>query len=81
MLFNSFSFILCFLPITFVIFFILGRYAPNRYATLWLVIASFLFYGYWDIQYIPLLFISILFNYYMGKNFIILTAKHGYLWV
>ena len=78
MLFNSFSFILCFLPITFVIFFILGRYAPNRYATLWLVIASFLFYGYWDIQYIPLLFISILFNYYMGKK---LYNTHSKAWL
>lgn len=68
MLFNSYEFIFLFLPITFAIFFLLGRYAKKSYATLWLVIASFSFYGYWDYHYIPLLFASISFNYLVGRE-------------
>ena len=68
MLFNSYEFLLAFLPITFAVFFVLGRYAPKSYGTLWLVGASFLFYGYWDYHYVPLLFASISFNYLVGKK-------------
>ncbi len=68
MLFNSYEFLLAFLPITFIGFFVLGRYAPKSYGTLWLVGASFLFYGYWDYHYVPLLFASISFNYLVGKR-------------
>ena len=68
MLFNSVEFIFLFLPVTFVVFFLLGKYAKKSYATLWLVIASFSFYGYWDYHYVPLLFSSISFNYLVGKK-------------
>lgn len=67
MLFNSYEFIFLFLPITFAGFFLLGKYAKN-YAVIWLVIASFVFYGYWDYHYVPLLFCSILFNYLVGMK-------------
>ena len=66
MLFNSFEFIFLFLPVTFAGFFLLGKYAKKSYATLWLVVASFSFYGYWDFHYVPLLFSSIVFNYLVG---------------
>jgi alginate O-acetyltransferase complex protein AlgI len=46
----------------------LGKYAKKSHATLWLVIASFSFYGYWDYHYVPLLFASILFNYIVGQK-------------
>lgn len=68
MLFNSYEFIFLFLPVTFAGFFLLGKYAPKSYATLWLVIASFSFYGYWDYHYVPLLFASISFNYFVGRK-------------
>ena len=67
MLFNSYEFIFIFLPITFAGFFLLGTYKKN-YAMLWLVAASFVFYGYWDYRYVPLLFASILFNYLVGRQ-------------
>ena len=68
MLFNSFEFIFLFLPVTFAGFFFFGKYAHKSYAALWLVLASFFFYGYWDYHYVPLLFASISFNYFVGKK-------------
>lgn len=46
----------------------LGKYTKKEYATPWLVLASFFFYGYWDYHYVPLLFLSITFNYLIGKK-------------
>ncbi|TYZ24059.1 MBOAT family O-acyltransferase [Selenomonas ruminis] len=68
MLFNSYEFILLFLPLTFAGFFALGHGGQKRAATLWLVLASFFFYGYWDVRYVPLLFASISFNYLVGRQ-------------
>lgn len=48
MLFNSYEFIFLFLPITFIGFFTLARFAGKQVATLWIVIASFFFYGWWE---------------------------------
>lgn len=75
MVFNSYSFIFLFLPITFMVFFLLGKYAPKKSATLWLVLASFFFYGWWDYKYVPLLFSSIVFNYLIGQQ---LEKRPGY---
>jgi alginate O-acetyltransferase complex protein AlgI len=46
MLFNSYVFIVAFLPIALVGFFYLGQYAGNRPALLWLVACSLVFYGW-----------------------------------
>ncbi|QYO64212.1 MBOAT family O-acyltransferase [Leptolyngbya sp. 7M] len=67
MLFNSYIFILGFLPITTVVFFYLTRRYSPQIAKIWLTLASLFFYGYWNIAYLPLLVLSILFNYYLGK--------------
>lgn len=66
MLFNSYTFILVFLPITLGLFFFLSRYAGRRVAISWLVVASLLFYGWWNPAYLGLIIISILFNYTVG---------------
>lgn len=68
MLFNSYAFILVYLPVTFAAFFLTAKYICNRAATLVLVLASFIFYGYWDVHYVPLLFASITFNYLVGRQ-------------
>jgi alginate O-acetyltransferase complex protein AlgI len=68
MLFNSFPFIFCFLPITLIGFFCLNRWHLTQLAQIWLVIASIAFYSYWSITYLPLLLISILVNYQIGKR-------------
>ncbi|MBE9125806.1 MULTISPECIES: MBOAT family O-acyltransferase [unclassified Coleofasciculus] len=67
MLFNSYVFIFIFLPITLILFFGLVRFRLTKAATIWLTVSSLIFYGYWNIAYLPLLLISILFNHQMGK--------------
>jgi len=65
MLFNSFSFLLLFLPVTAIVFFLLaGR--SRELAAAWLGLASLFFYGWWSVAYIPLLLASIGFNYWAG---------------
>lgn len=65
MLFNSYSFIFLFLPITFCGMFFLGRHS-HRLAALWLGVASLVFYGVWDARFVLLLVASIAFNYGAG---------------
>lgn len=66
MLFNSYVFILGFLPITLIIFFGLLRFGHRQLALLWMTLASLFFYGYWNPAYLPLLLISIGGNYWFG---------------
>lgn len=66
MLFNSFSFIFAFLPVTLLVYFLLGRYREGRLSNGWLALASLFFYGYWDMRFLPLLLGSILVNYFLG---------------
>src|SRR4051812_3172937 len=65
MLFNSYTFIFAFLPLTLAGYFVLGRFSA-RAAGLWLVLASFFFYGWWDARYVWLLLGSAIFNFAMG---------------
>lgn len=65
MLFNSYSFIFLFLPITFAGMFWLGRH-NHRLAALWLCLASLTFYAVWDSRFVLLLLGSIAFNYGAG---------------
>jgi alginate O-acetyltransferase complex protein AlgI len=65
MLFNSFSFLFAFLPITAIVFFALAR-KNSAWAAGWLACASLFFYGWWSFRYIPLLVGSIGFNYWAG---------------
>src|SRR5687767_12588227 len=65
MLFNSFSFLLFFLPAMLLGFFLLAR-VQHRYAAGWLTLGSLFFYGWWDVRYLPLLIGSIVFNYAVG---------------
>ncbi len=67
MLFNSFSYIVLFLPAVFTIYFLLAKLYKGRAAQWWLVIASLFFYAYWDIRFLPLLLLSILINFFLGR--------------
>ncbi|MCE3263838.1 MAG: alginate O-acetyltransferase [Pseudoduganella sp.] len=62
MLFNSFSFLLAFLPVTLIGYFALARRNPV-WGVGWLALASLFFYGWWDVRYVPLLLASIVANY------------------
>ena len=66
MLFNSYFFILVFLPITLLVFFALGQKGQQRLALVWMVFASLFFYGWWNPANLALIMTSILFNYAIG---------------
>ena len=63
MLFNSYAFILFFLPVVAILFFVFARYVSARVAAAWLAAASIIFYGYWSPRYVVLLLGSIVVNY------------------
>ena len=63
MLFNSYIFILCFLPITLISYYILNHKGKYEMGKSCLLVMSLWFYGYFHISYMVLLCISILANY------------------
>ena len=65
MLFNSYEFVFVFLPVTLLVFFVLGRYS-QQIAASWLAAASLFFYGWWNPLFVGLLLASIVFNYSVG---------------
>jgi len=65
-LFNSYVFILAFLPVTLLgYFFLSARFAPHV-AKAWLVAASLFYYAWWNPAYLGLLLASMLVNYGLG---------------
>ncbi len=79
MLFNSYVFILLYLPITLLVYYGLAHFRRVRAATAWMAFASFFFYGYWDVRYIPLLFGSICWNYWFGRQIEAALCKRVFL--
>jgi len=70
MLFNSFEFIFAFLPISFFVYFYLNHKRLTTASKGWLVLTSLFFYSWWNIVYLPLILISILFNYIITNTMI-----------
>jgi alginate O-acetyltransferase complex protein AlgI len=66
MLFNSLQFIFIFFPIVFIGYFQIAR-RNKQLALKWLTLASIIFYGYWSLSSLPIIIISIAFNYTSGK--------------
>ncbi|MBK7056879.1 MAG: MBOAT family protein [Leptospiraceae bacterium] len=66
MLFNSYIFILVFLPITLVLYYYLASRYTFFTARVWLVLASFFFYSWWNPVYSFIIITSIMINYYLG---------------
>ena len=66
MLFNSYEFVLLFVPLTLAGFYLLGG-ASARLGILWIASASFFFYAYWRPVYLLLLLASIAVNYLLGR--------------
>lgn len=67
MVFSSPEFILFFLPVVFLGYFFLNKVRLVIAGKAWLVAASLFFYSYWDATYLPLLLVSIFFNFAMGS--------------
>lgn len=68
MLFNSYSFIFIFLPLALLVFYGLALKAKFKTALSVLVIFSLAFYAYWNPAYLPLLLLSIGFNFVLGST-------------
>ena len=68
MSFNSYSFLLLFLPSTLLFFYLASQIKGNRWSTVWLVGASLVFYGLWDWTLTCLLIGSVLTNYSLGMS-------------
>ncbi len=66
MLFNSYVFLLAFLPLALVGFFSIARFNPAA-ARLWLIAGSFLFYGWWNPAFCLFLAVSIAWNYGVSR--------------
>jgi D-alanyl-lipoteichoic acid acyltransferase DltB (MBOAT superfamily) len=66
MLFNSYAFIFGFLPVTFGLFFLLGRW-KRELAMASLAFMSVVFYAWWSVDYVALLLASVLFNYAIAR--------------
>ncbi len=73
MLFNSYEFILLFLPITAIVYFLLNYIRLPLVGKFWLIVTSLLFYSFWNIKYLPLILFSIGFNYLTGR---VLQSNH-----
>ena len=67
MLFNSYEFIFVFLPISFFVYFYLNHKRLTIASKAWLIFASLFFYSWWNVMYLPLILMSILFNYMISS--------------
>lgn len=65
MLFNSYQFVLLFLPAVLLGFYWIAGRNPFA-ATVWLAVASLFFYGWWNPRFVFLLLGSVAFNYALG---------------
>ncbi len=66
MLFNSFTFILAFLPVTVAGFFAFGQLS-RTWALGWLIVASIFFYAWWNPLNVAIMAPSILFNFVLAR--------------
>ncbi|HEV7439099.1 MAG TPA: MBOAT family O-acyltransferase [Methylobacterium sp.] len=76
MLFNSFVFLLAFLPAALILHALAERFRPDWRLPV-LVLLSFAFYGWWDLRFVPLLAASILVNWLVARAF--LRSRNGVL--
>ncbi|MBE0597762.1 MAG: MBOAT family protein, partial [Desulfuromonadales bacterium] len=67
MLFNSYEFLLAYLPVTLAVYLLFNRLRLTTAASAWLLAASLFFYAWWDVAFLPLILGSILFNYTAGS--------------
>ena len=66
MLFNSYAFIMVFLPGALLGYYVSGRINATS-AAAWLTLCSLAFYAYWNVVFVSMLLVSIAFNFTMGQ--------------
>lgn len=65
--FNSLLFLFLFLPITLLGFYLINRKGSYKWSFIWLVGASIIFYGFWNLVLTGVLFGSVLTNYVLAR--------------
>ena len=75
MLFNSYEFLVFYLPLTVLLFYALLRVVGRQLALAWLVLASLAFYGWWEPHHLWLIGLSLLGNY--GCSHLIVRWPRG----
>ena len=81
MLFNSYSFIFVFLPITLIGLLVISKRGYYRSSISWLVMASLFFYGWWNPIYLGLILCSILLNYTVGSALSVNKLRFPKKWI
>lgn len=66
MLYNSYIFIFCFLPVVLIGYYILNHFQYYKSATIWLCFASLFFYVFFNWSYLVIILSSILGNYLLS---------------
>lgn len=67
MLFNSYIFILFFLPVTLLLYFVLNHFRQEKPAKVILIIMSCWFYAYFHIGYLAIILLSVFCNYGVAR--------------
>ncbi|HIB37494.1 MBOAT family O-acyltransferase [Mesonia sp.] len=79
MLFNSFTFLI-FLPIVFILYWFLLK-KSFRAQNILLLIASYVFYGWWDYRFLSLILVSTLVDYFVGLKLSETEKKASRKWL
>src|SRR3954467_6566629 len=75
MLFNSLIFVFGFLPIAVLGFGIIRQAFGPKAVRLWLLLASFVFYGWWSVDYLFLLLVWALANFIAGRGILLARTR------
>ena len=74
MLFPTFTFILGFLPVTVIVYFLLSERYPQL-SRVWLIVASLVFYSWFNWSYFFIIAGSILFNWFFAQMLYCRSSK------
>lgn len=66
MLYSSYIFIFCFLPVVLIGYYIINHFKCYKTATIWLCLASLFFYGFFNWSYLIIILSSVLGNYLLS---------------
>tara|TARA_R110000868_G_scaffold277902_1_gene537684 strand:- start:1357 stop:2811 length:1455 start_codon:yes stop_codon:yes gene_type:complete len=76
MLFNSIEF-LFFLPIVFILYWLISK-TKLTYQNLFILVSSYIFYGWWDWRFLFLIFVSTLIDYGIGLQIYKKPNNHSF---
>lgn len=69
MLFNSFEFILIFLPCVLISYYYINQHhSLRKISELWLIMTSLVFYGFHNVIYVPLILVLSILNYWIAHQ-------------